>query len=483
MSLQGWPDRDAAFERRAVQHFMSGDAVADAPQTSANVQADPENQDLISLLSLLSQPSEKWPEPIGDEGFHGLAGEFVRLVEPHSEADPAALLVQFLVIAGNVIGRGPHFVAEADEHHLSLYVTLVGRTAKGRKGSSLGHVRRIFRANDSTWDDERVLGGLASGEGLIWSVRDAVTGPVKDKKTGRMVEELIDPGVDDKRVLVVESEFARTLQVCSRDGSTLSAIIRQAFDGGSLRILTKNKTATATDAHISIIGHITRDELLRTMDKTETANGFCNRFLWVCTKRSKLLPDGGRIQDVDFRPFTARLREAVLFARTVGAIRRDEQAREMWHQAYARLSEGVPGLLGAVTSRAEALVMRLACVYAVLDQSAVIQAEHLAAGLAVWQYCHDSARFIFGGSLGDPTADTIMQALRSKSEGMSRTQISALFHGHKKKGDVQRALSVLLGYGLAESRSIETEGRAAEVWFASLWSAKEAKEAKEGSGA
>lgn len=452
-------------------------------QTSASVESSPENQDLISLISPISHPSEEWPKPIASEGFHGLAGEFVRLVEPHSEADPSALLTQFLVAAGSVIGRGPHFVAEADEHHLSLYITLVGRTAKGRKGSSLGHVRRVFRTIDPTWDDERVLGGLASGEGLIWSVRDAVTGPVKDKKTGRMVEESIDPGVDDKRVLVIEPEFARTLQVCSRDGATLSPVIRQAFDGGSLRILTKNKTATATDAHISIIGHITKDELLRTLDRTETANGFCNRFLWVCTSRSKLLPDGGRIQEVDFKPFMDRLRKAIKFARGIGEICRDEQAGEIWREAYPRLSEGYPGLLGAVTSRAEVLVMRLACLYAVLDLSRVVRAEQLAAALAVWQYCHDSARFIFGGSLGDPTADTIMHALRQTEQGMTRTEISGLFHGHKKKGDVARALNILQEYGLAESSRVETDGRAAELWFArSLLPAKEAKKAKEGSG-
>ena len=388
---------------------------------------------------------------MADAAYHGLAGEFVRMVEPHSESDPAALLTQFLAAAGNVIGRGPHFVAEADEHHLSLYVTLVGQTAKGRKGSSFGHVRRILKGVDPTWDDEHLLGGLASGEGLIWAVRDPVHGPVRDRKTGEVTEQITDLGVDDKRVLVVESEFARTLQVCSREGSTLSAIMRQAFDGGSLRILTKNKTATASDAHISIIAHITRDELLRTLDRTETANGFCNRFLWVCTKRSKLLPDGGSIQSVNFGPFTAQLREVILFARKIGKIKRDEQARKIWHQVYAHLSEGAPGLLGAITSRAEALVMRLACTYAALDQSAVIHADHLAAALAVWQYCEASARFIFGDSLGDSTADTILQELRTKPKGMNRTEISGLFSGHKKRADIDRALAVLAEHGLVQS--------------------------------
>ena len=186
----------------------------------------------------------------------------------------------------------------------------------------------------------------------------------------------------------------------------------------------------------------------------------------MCTKRSKLLPDGGSIKSVNFALFTARLREAILFARSIGEIKRDEQARTIWHRAYPRLSEGLPGLLGAITSRAEALVMRLACTYAVLDQSAVIHADHLAAALAVWQYCESSARFIFGDSLGDPTADTILQALRAKTDGMARTEISSLFSGHKKRADIDRALAVVAEHGLVRSRRIETDGRASEVWFA-----------------
>jgi len=423
------------------------------------------SEGLLSHNSLFSHPRD-WPTPLAEQAYHGLAGEFVRMVEPHSESDPAALLTQFLAAVGNVIGRGPHFVAEADEHHLSLYVTLVGRTAKGRKGSSLSHVRRVLKGVGANWEHERVMSGLASGEGLIWSVRDPVYGLVRDKKTGEFTEQITDVGVDDKRLLVVESEFARTLQVCSREGNTLSAVMREAFDGRSLRILTKNNPATASDAHVSIIAHITQDELLRTLNQTEMANGFCNRFLWVCTERSKLLPDGGLIESVDFGPFTVQLNQAILFAKSVGEIRRDEQARTIWHKEYARLSDGLPGLLGAITSRAEALVMRLACLYAVLDQSAVIHPDHLSAALAVWQYCESSARFIFGDSLGDLTADTILQALRTKADGMPRTEISGLFSRHKKRADIDRALAVLAEHGLVVSQSVKTDGAPATVWSA-----------------
>ena len=71
----------------------------------------------------------------------------------------------------------------------------------------------------------------------------------------------------------------------SREGNTLSAIIRQAWDSGNLHPLTKNSPIRATDAHISIIGHITREELLRYLTETEQANGFANRFIWLMVYR------------------------------------------------------------------------------------------------------------------------------------------------------------------------------------------------------
>jgi hypothetical protein len=105
---------------------------------------------------------------------------------------------------------------------------------------------------------------------------------------------------------------------------------------------------------------------------------------------------------------------AIEFGRTVGEIKRDQEAGELWHEVYAQLSRDRVGLYGAVTSRAEAHTLRLSCLYALLDRSPVVRVAHLAAALEVWRYREDSCRFIFGDSLGDVTADTIRAALRDR---------------------------------------------------------------------
>ena len=411
-----------------------------------------------------------WPNPPDEAAFYGMAGEFVRMVGPISEGDPVAILLQFLVAFGSVVGRLAHFTAEQTPHYLNMFAVIVGLTSKARKGSSWSHVFRVIQACDPNWAKERVKSGLSSGEGLIWQVRDPIykKEPVKEKgrRTGEYEEVCVDQGEDDKRLLVQEAEFSTVLRMTDRDGNTLSAIIRKAWETGDLEALTKNSPAKATAAHISLIGHIVKDEVLRYLSRTEAGNGFANRFLWVCAKRSKAICDEVTPDEVQWSRFVARLKSIIESARKTGELRRDEGAQEIWRKVYPTLSEGEPGLFGAVTSRAEAQVMRLACLYALLDRSSLIRAAHLLAALAVWEYSEASARFIFGDTLGDPIADEILKALRMNLQGLTRTQISELFGRNKNKDQIGRALATLLEHGRVHIETEETRGRWAERWKA-----------------
>ena len=404
----------------------------------------------------IGQP--KWPQ-LAPAALQGLAGDIVKAIEPHSEADPVALLINILTSFGNYIGASPHFKAEADRHSLRLFACLVGRTSKGRKGTSWNHIKRLFEIADPDWT-KRILSGLSSGEGLIWNVRD----PIEKVVDGE--PKTIDEGINDKRLLAMESEFASVIKQTNREGNTLSATIRQAWDDGTLRTLTKNSPAIATGAHISIIGHITQEELLRHLNSTEAANGFANRFLWICVKRSKALPEGGKIYEVDFAPLIGRLKESIFFARETSEVKRDEGARAIWLAVYEKLSDGLPGLLGAVTSRAEAQVMRIACIYALLDCSNLVRAEHLTAALALWDYAFASAEYIFGNQQGDPVADAIYSAAQRRSpDGLTRTEISSILGRHQTSAQIERALSLLYEQSLMRPVTEQTAGRSVERWF------------------
>ena len=131
---------------------------------------------------------DPWPEKLADAAFHGVAGEIIRNIEPHSEADPAGMLVQLLTGFGNLIGRNAHFRVEGDVHPAKLFCCLVGATSKGRKGTSWGQVANLLRAIDPDWHEDRIKSGLSSGEGLIWQVRDPITKREPIKERGRLVE-------------------------------------------------------------------------------------------------------------------------------------------------------------------------------------------------------------------------------------------------------------------------------------------------------
>jgi hypothetical protein len=410
----------------------------------------------------------QWPDALGEAAFQGLAGEIVRVIEPRTEADPVAVLASLLGAVGNAIGPTPLVRIGREKHRCNLNLVLVGRTAGARKGTSWSEARAVVGATDSVWL-ERVTGGLVSGEGLIWHVRDPRTQVAEDG-----AEKVLDEGASDKRLLAFEAEFASVLSAASRDGSTLSPTLRNAWDGLPLRTLAKNAPAVATGAHVSVLAHITAEELRRGLSATEKASGFANRFIWLCVQRSRSLPHGAAIPDDELAPLVSRLRDAVMRARRVGSVERDRFARRRWEEVYDQLTEERPGLTGAILARAAPQATRLSLVYALLDGAEKIRTEHVDAGLALWRYAEQSVIYIWGDSLGDPMADTLDQALRrAKKAGLTRTQIRDLFGRNAPASTIEPALGLLLRYGRAVVTSEETGGRPAERWYAVVYAPEE----------
>jgi len=261
---------------------------------------------------------ESIPIPqLAPEAFHGPIGRISQAIGPHTEADISAVHIQLLVAFGNAIGHGPFFKTDGTEHSTNEFCCIVGKSSKSRKGTSWGYARTIMREIDRQWAHHSVKSGLSSGEGLIYHVRDAVKEMQRDKKTGVIEEVELDHGVADKRLLSVETEFARVFDVMNRQGNTLSTTVRDAWDTGNLNSLVKNSPVAGHGAHISIIGHITLDELKRRMKEAEYFNGFGNRFPWVIAQRSKLLPYGGSFEMSDIEDEIKALRDAFAWAKDV----------------------------------------------------------------------------------------------------------------------------------------------------------------------
>lgn len=420
--------------------------------TTLSLLDDPPPDDEQSAGSELLPAPAGWPAPPAPAVYHELPGEIVRRIAPETEADPIAILTQLLVSFGAAVGRGAWFQVEATRHHPNQYMCLVGASARGRKGSSWDHVRRLITTTTDPSLEPRILTGLSSGEGVIWCVRDP---------SGQ------DPGHADQRLLVIEPEFASALKASTRELSTLSPTLRSGWDARPLAILTRTSPARSTSAHIALIGHITREELCRHTTTLELANGYLNRVLLICCRRQRLLPEGGNPDPLHNTGLDHQLAAAFKQARTAGQVRLDPDARELWHHCYRQLAiEPSDRIVAQITARAEAHTIRLALIYALTDGQRHITAAHLNAALALWDYAARSAAWALTGATGQPLAEQIHAALTAHPDGLTRSQLSQTLNHNQPAGEIDTALHALHAAGRATATHIKTGGRPAQLWTA-----------------
>jgi hypothetical protein len=440
----------------------SGEPDLPPPPTDGNHRYEAGSRDVprvSSLTSLLSPPADS---PVLDANArHGLAGEMLRAVAPHTEAHEAHLLTHLLATFGAAVGRGPHVLAGNVPHPGRLFIANVGNSAKARKGTAGAAIRPMFEVADPAFMEQRVVSGFGSGEALIDMVQDSDDGKP----------------APDQRLLVREGELARVLRVCTREGSTLSMTVRDAWDGSRLSVRSRGATSIATGHHIVIVGDITVTELRMRLTESESANGFANRFLFALGHRARLLPDGGNVPKQVVNSLGRQIQDALQASRKIERLERSPEAADLWRDIYYEMANDDPdGLLGSVVARGDAQLLRISVLYALLDGEPVIRPEHLLAARDVWAYCRMSAQVIFGDTVGDEIADRILRLIRrGDADGTDRTAITKALSGHVKKPQLDAALELLVERDLIGEWTEKTGGRDRCVYVA-----KEAKQAKEG---
>lgn len=398
--------------------------------------------------------------------FSGITKAFVKLATQNSEADPAAVLFTFLARFGVEVGRNPYFNIGDSTHHGRLAVVIVGESSRSRKGTSGKPISRLMSLKSLMSPSEYIFsrtspGPFSSGEGIIYAVRD----PVKAWDRKKQATEIIDPGIDDKRLFVLDEEFAGVLANTHREGNTLSMVIRSAWDNGRFDPLTKNNKISATDAHVGWVSHITQYELLLKLPECEGFNGFANRILWVYSQRQKLVPMPEPMPAKELAELQYLLLSILNKCHECEReISFTEQAKEAWvYEYYQRLiSRNGNGLLGVVLNRSEAQVRRLALLFTLLDGENQTSLEHLNQAMAAWKYCEDSACYIFKGQAQDNVARKISQALQVTGR-LTGTEIRDLFSRHIKKDRIEKAIEELVANDTAKMISESTGGRPLQV--------------------
>ncbi|MCZ2344106.1 MAG: DUF3987 domain-containing protein [Bacteroidales bacterium] len=358
--------------------------------------------------------AESDPFTLPRDAYHGLFGEMLKAVEPETEAHPASILLSWLTLFGCAVGRAAWVTVGARRHYPTLFTGIVGRTSDA-KGDSYSVGLYPFRLADPLFASACIANGVGSGEGLVERVGD------EQITTDKKGEPLVIPGALDKRLVVRLSELSRAFRVGRRDSSTLSEMLREAWDGEPISIPNRKANALcATGYSISVLGDITPEVLGRLLATggagTEGVDGYANRFLWCHIRSPRSLPGGGSVGVLD--AYADRLKGIMAKAKGVGEVRRDADTERLWHEVYGSLkasADTVPH-----TDRARPYVVRFSLLYALADGERVIREPHLRAALAVWDYCRASAQRLFAPAFGgrtpvatpEPTPDPLwLQAL------------------------------------------------------------------------
>lgn len=430
-----------------------------------------------------------WPDPINDAGMWGIAGEYVRLVEEHTEGDRNIILLSFLTYAGNYLGRNFYVRTGADRHYPNLYLCPVGTTGTGRKGSGVSAAQAFFTEGNCPPTLPHLVHGVSSGEGLMNLVRDARKDKQFNKKNKEWEEITTDPGVSDKRLMVTLGEFQQYIAAMRRQESILSSVLRQAWDTGRIASPSKNNEIAVNGAHISLIGCISKEELLAETMAVDAQNGTLNRFLFACSRRSRLLPEGGDFDSLIQSPrwselqeqFATNIQKAMPQDQALCRIDRDTTAQDEWGRnqtpdrgMYKLLSQPRIGLWGTVTARGAQQVIRLSTINAVINGLSGIPGDEdglrggpQTAAIEQWRFCDHSARYIFGDRMDDVVAIRIMEILRETgTAGTTRNQLHDRIH--RTSGEIQQSLSWLATSGLAYCQTVPTAGRPVEIWYAAL---------------
>lgn len=411
----------------------------------SNASFNTPNDDELSL--------KEWPRLCWGT-LPGVLSQFVELATRDSEADPVAVCFTFLVrfcseVYGFEDNKGPRLYVGETAHPSRLFAVLCGNSSKARKGTSRYPVTRLF---DRTSLLPGMLpknlpppasesgGPMSTGEGLAFHLQNDLG--EKKLREGQDSEEapLRDEG--DKRLVIFDEEFSAALTCLKRTGNTLSMAIRNFWDNGNYNSMTKHTPVNVRNAHLNILAHITQQELAACLDQLQAVNGFANRFLWICVRRSRLISMPSQMPEKELHTLQQELWRIISLAQGLGVVTMTKSALEFWDDVYPIISKEYPDILGGLISRAEAQTLRLALVCALIDGKSQIEQRHLESACGLWEYAKNSALYIFDRwDSRSPLDEKILTILEKGS--LTASALSAAFGRNIPKAQLEPTLERL----------------------------------------
>ena len=404
-----------------------------------------------------------------EDAYYGVLGEFATRHRDQITLNLAAFYAMLLPAIGSLIGRQAVINVSRDRHYSNLFSAIVGSTGSG-KGNCWNIVEHLLAKVDPT-SRARLHRDVASAPGLIGLVRDA-SARTEGKRT------IEDPGVPDKRCLLLFEEMDTLFVAMSRTGSTLAPVWNMAYDGKTLESNGRLREK-ATDPHVSAVCHITDESFQQAVKQVSKglgcSNGLYNRFITVRAVKERTLSRGGEMPDVS--DLVERIRDVIA---SLGPDSANEAVTITWHPStYKVWDEFVDALdgdhpfltgLSGVAARLKPNTMRVAMLFAVLDRGREIMPPHLKAAQSFCLQCIDSSRDLFGGRSQHGRSTKLRERVLKVIDHQPKTSTdvhNSLHRSGYAADELRRVLDDLTAEGLVRETSVPGKHcKALKAWSA-----------------
>lgn len=314
--------------------------------------------------------------------FYGPIGRAVHTVAPYAETDPLGIYVAALSMWSAAISGTVKVGSRGNARPVLLWSAEVGKSSRG-KGTALRAAEHVVDKALNRFLATHTTSSLSSGASLVnhlWQQQEAT----EETEQGR-----------DVRALVLEEEWSEVLKRAKRD-PTYTTKLRLAWDGATLRNVTKEGPQEVKDPALVLHAHITPSDWATYVALSDAAGGSYNRILPFLLAPVPMLDDddaplppvdGDALSDA-YAWATARPRQITLAP----------QARPLWRlvRRYARiLSETLPEDEAVFIERTAEHTLRTAACLAASECSETITEDMLnAAFTLVRRSVQDAVRIV-----------------------------------------------------------------------------------------
>ncbi|MGR5175950.1 DUF3987 domain-containing protein [Vibrio mediterranei] len=395
--------------------------------------------------------SDIQPPKLEDTGMYGVLKNAVDTICATTEALPTALATEIMAWISVSIPRGSVYIpfgTSKTEARLNTIIVAPTGEGKGIATRQFSAVRNLISKSHKDLFCPIFQGGLSTPEGLISMIRDTDS----DNENKGLEES------SGSQLLVIEEEMAAIFKLANNPNSNFSPYFRVFFDGTKVAPLTKYNKISCEEPHVAFYGHITPQELLTVVKSVDLYNGFLNRFPIYHAKREKSIPIPEAISENLIQELASELIDILDWVKEEDReMQRSNCFKLLWEENYERLRT-----LGQENSVERALLSRAAhyatmysMIFAVMDKSIVINAEHLKAALAWIDYWHQSITYIYSTESkrakyaeleekGQKILDVIVREIQASGKDYIRkTPITKAFSGKYKSQEISEIIEHL----------------------------------------